>query len=55
MWKVISDADRQNFILTCDTEAGDDTTQNAYGLPNGHAFSLIGAYELKSDDGKLEY
>ena len=52
-WKIIKDADEKDYIITCSTGPGSDTTKNAYGLANGHAYTIIGANEIKDASGKV--
>ena len=51
IWEIIKESDSEKFIMTCDTSGGNDTTINTYGLANGHAYTLISAYELKNKKG----
>jgi hypothetical protein len=37
--------------MACGTGAGSDKTNNAFGLPYGHAYSLIGAYVVTDAAG----
>ena len=52
-WKIIKEADEKDYIITCGTGAGSDKTKNAYGLANGHAYTLIGANEIKDASGNV--
>ena len=47
LWKVISQADKKNYALTAATQ------QKIFGLVPGHAYSLLGAYELKDPSGRV--
>jgi hypothetical protein len=42
-WNLISVYDAANYILGCSVGSS-----NSYGLVNGHAYSLIGAYTIKN-------
>ena len=54
-WQLISEADKKQYILAANTAAGSDQEQGVLGLPKGHAFTLIGANELKDADGNVVY
>ena len=44
LWKIISDAQKNNFIMTCSTKNNVDK----YGLVNSHAYSFFGCVEIIS-------
>jgi hypothetical protein len=44
-WNLIKAADAANYVMGCGIGAS-----NNYGLVNGHAYSLIGAYEIKNNN-----
>ena len=52
-WKVIKEADEKHYIITCSTGSGADTTRNVYGLANGHAYTIIGAHEIRDANNNL--
>ena len=53
-WTVVSAADKANYIMQASTVGtGQDTTNNVCNLPNGHAYSLISAFELKAINGTI--
>ena len=39
--------------MTVSSSSGSDTTYNSYNLPNGHAYSLLGAYAIKDSNGNV--
>lgn len=47
-WNEITDAVRNNYLVGVDTAAS-----AKFSLPGSHAYSLIGAYELKDTAGKV--
>ena len=48
IWKTISEADAKGYIMGGGTpNTGDHTTTNSVGLNQSHAYSIIGAYQLK--------
>ena len=52
-WNIIYQADTKNKVMTALTGSGSDTTDNSYNLPNGHAYSLLGAYAIKDTNGNI--
>jgi len=47
LWTVIQTADKMNFALTAATQ------KKSFGLVPGHAYSLLGCYELKDSSGRV--
>lgn len=63
MFKFLSNADKQNFILSAGTK-GQGEGLSKEGIVAGHAYSMISVYELSNKDrvvkmrnpwGKTEY
>jgi hypothetical protein len=53
-WSVVNAADKANYIMQASTVGtGLDTTKNKCNIPNGHAYSLISAFELKAINGSI--
>jgi hypothetical protein len=51
---VINAADKANYIMQASTVGtGLDTTRNICNIPNGHAYSLISAFEIKAINGTI--
>jgi len=47
-YTMIQNADTKKYIMGAGTTGGDDTTANACGIANGHAYSIIAAFTLTS-------
>ena len=48
IWKLITDAARNNFIVGCGTSGtGSDRKKSELGLSQSHAYALLGTYELR--------
>lgn len=48
IWKTISEADAKGYIMGGGTpNTGPHTSTNSVGLNQSHAYSIIGAYQLK--------
>lgn len=45
-WTLISNAFAKKYLAD-----GSVTSANAYGLPSGHAYSILGAYQIKNSSG----
>lgn len=45
-WALIKAADDANYVMGCNTGSS-----NPFGLVNGHAYSLIGAYQITNAAG----
>ena len=58
-WKNIFDAEQQDYIMCCCTGnikgggAGDDSIDGRIGIAGNHAYSLLGAYEITRQGGRL--
>jgi hypothetical protein len=50
---LINAADQANYILAAGTGAGTDTTYNVCGIPNGHAYSILAAFNMTDAAGKV--
>ncbi len=51
---MINAADKANYIMQASTVGtGLDTTRNICNIPNGHAYSLISAFEIKAINGTI--
>ena len=48
VWAQISDAIKNNYLVGCDTAAS-----SKYNLPTSHAYTVMGAYQLKDTAGKV--
>jgi calpain-15 len=47
IWTIIMNADKKNYALTAATQ------KKSFGLVPGHAYSLLGCYELKDSSGRV--
>jgi hypothetical protein len=56
IWNTISSADASKYIITAGTPGatGGDTSVNAVGLALQHAYTVVGAYTLKNQDGTVK-
>lgn len=50
---MINAADRANYILTAGTGSGADSTYNVCGIPNGHAYTILAAFNMTDAAGKV--
>ena len=50
---LLSAADKANYIMVADTGYGFDTTYNTCGIPNGHAYSILAAFNMTDASGKV--
>ena len=46
LWTIASSADTQGYMLTAATDHA------SYGLAAGHAYTVLGCYEIKDANGK---
>jgi hypothetical protein len=53
IFQVIQQAITNNFVVGSWTShaLGGDSTYNSYGLPNGHAYSVLGAFVVTDANG----
>jgi hypothetical protein len=56
VWNAITSADSSKYIITAATPGatGGDTSVNKVGLALQHAYTVIGAYVLKNQDGSVK-
>jgi Calpain family cysteine protease len=47
-------ANSLNYIMATGTSGSNDKTYNSCGIPNGHAYSLIDAFNLTDSSGKVQ-
>jgi len=52
-WIIIKEADEKDYIITCGTIGGTDTINNEYGIAMGHAYTIIGAHDIKDANGNV--
>lgn len=54
IWNTISAFDKKDYIISCSTAGkGNDQETNPYGIAMSHAYSIIGAFEIKDSNGKV--
>jgi hypothetical protein len=49
---LLKAADASSFIMGAGTSGSSDATYNSYGLPNDHAYTVIGTYTVTDSTGK---
>ena len=50
---MINTADRANYILAAGTGSGADSTWNICGIANGHAYSILAAFNMTDASGTV--
>jgi calpain-15 len=47
LFKLLQESDSKDYVMTCATNSGKDTVEeSAQGIVQGHAYTLIGAFEV---------
>ena len=56
IFAILKEADDKHYILGAGTAGqGDDSVKNSVGLSASHAYSILGAYELRDANGDVKH
>jgi hypothetical protein len=51
---ILSSANSLKYIMSAGTSSGSDTTYNSCGIPFGHAYSIVEAFNLTDSSGTVQ-